>query len=145
MRRNQSQILDLIRMAAPIATTWLIAQTSRPNSTSPSAAKPQRRINTRNICTCLSLNKTENERKSDLGALRMGFVREGQDLASPYDVVYCSMKLLVLAFPALLIFDRDEHRHWVLGSWIFNPLIKAKELSQTNLVKRTSLNAPISA
>src|SRR5271165_7281014 len=56
--QDQRQILDLTRKADPTATTRLTAQTSRPNSTNPSAAKPQRKMNTRSICTCLSLDTT---------------------------------------------------------------------------------------
>jgi len=44
--------------AAPTATAKLIAQTSRPNSTSPTAAKQQRNMDARTICTGVHLNVT---------------------------------------------------------------------------------------
>jgi hypothetical protein len=53
---DQCQILDLSSQADPIATARVIALMSRPNSTTPSAAKHQRMMNARNICTCRSLN-----------------------------------------------------------------------------------------
>lgn len=54
--QNQYQILDLSSNADPIATARVIALMSRPNSTTPSAAKHQRMMNARNICTWRSLN-----------------------------------------------------------------------------------------
>ena len=54
--QNQCQILDLSSKADPMATARVIALTSRPNSTNPSAAKQQRMMNARYICTCRSLN-----------------------------------------------------------------------------------------